>query len=78
MTYTDEITKLTILDEKGEEWHSMLYTGIILNKKEILKFLTYAINDIDERKCFKDLVNRNFYIQESFINMSSDLASALF
>jgi hypothetical protein len=78
MTHTTDIIQLTILDENYESLHAVAYTGVILNKKEILKWLTYSIDDIYERKRFKDLVNRSFYIQEPFVNMSNEISRALF
>ena len=76
MTHTTDIVNLVISDE-DEDLFSVIYRNVILNKKEILKFLTSFIINETERKLLKNLVEQNNYRQDTFIDNSSDIARAL-
>ena len=78
MTHTTDIVQLIIQDENYDNVYYFHYRNLLLNKKEILKFLTASIEDLDLRKTLKDLVKSNHYSQESFTDLSLDISRALF
>jgi hypothetical protein len=77
MTHTTDFVNLVISND-DEDLFAILYRNVILNKKEILKFLTSFIEDETDRKLLKNLVEQNNYRQDVYVDNSYDISRALF
>lgn len=74
--YQTKIINLIITDET-KELLNIFYNDYLLNKKEILKFLTNYIGDEDSRKELKQWVLDGYYTQTMYDNLTAYVAEVV-